>query len=427
MRLRAWTVLSVVVLCMALGVSASAQQVQITVWNSLSTVGRLLFHEIIEEFEQEYPHIKVDSVYQSGYYEAMEKILVSYAGNVLPNLVMMEQSVAYALIDAGLAKSLTPFMEADPEIDIDDFFPAMRATMTVGDDMYGIPYNVSTPLLYYNKNLFRESGLPLEIPDGKENLLALARRLTRYSPDGAIDTYGFWLTRWRWLFEAWVGRSGARIHNPERTEFTFNTPEVIETLRFAQSLVHEYRVAGYGSGAASGHTPFLQGRLGMMEYTTAGLISLITQAEENGIDMDVVPLPAFEEAYVPIGGAGFMMLDTGTEAEQQATWEFLKFINRPENQARFAVATGYMVSRRSALETDTWRNFIIDEPRAQVTYMQVNVAHPRPQLPFWDEIQQRLRDELSDVMYRDNGNFVPVLEEIVRYGNMKLAEWNASR
>lgn len=426
MKRRTLLVLSIVVLCLGISVSAAAQ-VHITVWNSLSTTGRAVFNEIVAEFEQDYPHIKVDSIYQSGYYEAMEKILVSYAGNVLPNLVMMEQSIAYSLIDIGLALSLTPFMEADPEIDMEDFFPAMRATMTVDGEMYGIPYNVSTPLLYYNKDLFRESGLELVIPDGKENLLALARRLTRYGPDGEIDTYGFWLTRWRWLFEAWVGRSGARIHNPERTEFTFFTPEVIDTLEFAQSLVHEHRVAGYGSGAATGHTPFSQGRLGMMEYTTAGLINLINMAESNGIDMGVVPLPAFEEAYVPIGGAGFMMLDTGTEAERQATWEFLKYINRPENQARFAVATGYMVSRRSALETDTWRNFIMDEPRAQVTYMQVDVAHPRPQLPFWDEIQQQLRDQLSDVMYRDNGNFVPVLEEIVRQGNLRMAEWNANR
>ena len=140
-----------------------------------------------------------------------------------------------------------------------------------------------------------------------------------------------------------------------------------------------------------------------------------------------MPLPAFEEAYVPIGGAKLHDARHGDGSRAASDLGVPEVHQSSRNQARFAVATGYMVSRRSALETDTWRNFIIDEPRAQVTYMQVNVAHPRPQLPFWDEIQQRLRDELSDVMYRDNGNFVPVLEEIVRYGNMKMAEWNASR
>lgn len=400
----------------------SAAKTKIVVWDSLSSTGRALYQQVVEEFMRDYPDIEVEMVYQSGYYEAMEKILVSYAGGVTPNVVMMEQSIAFALIDKGLAAPITPYMANDPEIDEDDFFPAMRATVTVDGQMYGVPYNVSTPLLYFNKNLFRQNGLDPVIPDGRDALLALARKLTRYSANGDFEAYGFWLTRWRWLFEAWVGRAGGRILNEDRTEFIFNSPEAVSILEFAQSLVHEYRVAGYGSGAASGHTPFLQGRLGMMEYSTAGLRQLIEQSDANGIDMGVVPLPGFEEKYVPIGGALFMMLNTGTEAERQASWEFLKYISRPENQARFAVTTGYMVSRRSALETDLWRDFVLNEPRAQVTYMQLDYAYPRPQVPFWDEIQQQLRDELSDVMFRDNGNFKPVLDEIVRLANLRLAE-----
>lgn len=417
----------IALMLMCLVAAPVGAKTKIVVWDSLSSTGRAVFQEVIEEFHRDFPDIEVESIYQSGYYEAMEKILVSYAGGLLPNIVMMEQSMAYGLIDNGLAASLQPFMENDPEINMDDFFPAMRATVTVDGEMYGIPYNVSTPLLYFNKDLFQQNGLEPIIPDGQDALLSLARKMTKYNADNAIEQYGFWLTRWRWLFEAWVGRSGGRILNEDRTEFIFNTPEVINTLQFAQDLLHQYRVAGYGSGAATGHTPFLQGRLGMMEYTTAGLRSLIERSEANGIDMGVAPLPAFQESYVPIGGANFMMIDTGTPEERQAAWEFLKYISRPENQARFAVATGYMVSRQSALETEVWRDFVLYEPRAQVTYLQVDTAYPRPQIPFWDEIQQQLRDELSDVMFRDNGNFVPVLDEIVRKANLKLDEMNKGK
>lgn len=117
-----------VVFAMLVVPTVVAAQTKIVVWDSLSATGRAVYNEVLDEFRAEFPHIEVESVYQSGYYEAMEKITLSYAAGLVPNVVMMEQSIVFALIDNGMAASLTPYMANDPEISVDDFFPNMLAT-----------------------------------------------------------------------------------------------------------------------------------------------------------------------------------------------------------------------------------------------------------------------------------------------------------
>ena len=142
-------------LCMALGVSLPAG-----VYYRLEplSTGRLLFHEIIE-VRTRVSHIRFG--YQSRVLRGHGENLVSYAATCFPT-VLMEQACVCSSMRVWQNHHLHG---SRPEIDIDDFFPAMRATMTVGDDMCGIPYNVTrrccTTIRTYSKRA--AAG-----PDGKE-------------------------------------------------------------------------------------------------------------------------------------------------------------------------------------------------------------------------------------------------------------------
>lgn len=122
-----------------------------------------------------------------------------------------------------------------------------------------------------------------------------------------------------------------------------------------------------------------------------------------------------------------MMINTGTDAEKEATWKFLSYLASPQELAGFAVTTGYMAGRRSARATSLYQEYVRRQPHAAVTYEQLEHGHPRPQVPFWNTIQADLISQLSPAMYTKNANFRPVLSDIVSRADALLQEWKAGR
>lgn len=392
-------------------------------WMYLTGANAEFMSNLAAEFEKQNPDIDIELVWMTGYYAAFDKLLVALAGGVGPNLALIEQSLAYALVKGNGAVDLTPYIEADPTMTMSDFDPVLRQTVTYDGRMYGIPYNVSTPVFYYNKDILLMAGLTDQPPKDRDTFHQIAKRTTVMQGDGTVTRHGFWLTAWRWLFEAWVGRAGGQIINDDMTQFVFDSPKVQEIMQFAQDMVVTERIAGYSSGATGAHQPFYNNKLTMFEYTTAGLRSIETNSQANGINLGVTTLPCFEKCYVPIGGANLMLINSGTQTEKDAAWRFLSYIVNPENLASFATLTGYMAPRRSARATTIFREYIRMHPFAMETYNQIEFAHARPQVPFWNTIQNDLINVLSPAMYVRKENFRPILHDLNNKANVMLREW----
>lgn len=406
------------------GAVASGQTV-IEVWHSMPAgAATEIWNKIVADFNEKHPDIHVDDIHVGSYTAGFEKAQVAWAGGSPPNIAMLEQARNTVFIDEGLVLPLEPFIENDPTISLDDLVPSLREAFTYDRDgrLYGMPFNTSTPVNYYNIDLFEQSGLdPSSGPSTWDEILEYSRKLTMdKSGDGEPDQFGTSFYSWGWMFEAWLGQNGGRVLNEDGTEFLLNSPEAIEMLEFTQALVHDHRVADYGGGASFFYTE----RVAMTEGSTASLQNHINQAEENGFRLGVSPLACNVECYAPIGGAGFVIFDTGTDAEQQAAWEFLSYLASPEVYAEFAMNTGYMVARLSAFRMLS--DFFRDEPRARVTYDQIDYAYSRPQVPFW-EVMHKEYGKIYTAQFAENGDFRPALENATRLGNELLKEWLEAR
>lgn len=121
-----------------------------------------------------------------------------------------------------------------------------------------------------------------------------------------------------------------------------------------------------------------------------------------------------------------MMINSGTQANKDATWKFLSYVASRENLAAFAALTGYMAPRRSARSTSIFREYLRQHPFAAVTYDQLPNAHARPQVPFWNTIQEDLINILSPAMFSRKENFRPILTNLVTKANALLQEWKAT-
>lgn len=401
----------------------SAQVTTITYYDAVPAGAATEMMDIlVAEFEAQNPDIKVEVVRSGGYNATREKAFVAYAGGAAPNLIMMEQAQGFAFTSQGLFLPLDDFIENDPSISLDDIYPGIVEHVTWKGQVWGLPYNISTPLIYYNADLFQMSGLSGEPPRTWSDILEFSRAIARDSDgDGNTDVWGMDFYQWGWLFEAWIGQNGARVANDEGTEFLFNSEEAIEAMEFTQALVREHGVARQGTGI----NDFWAGRLGMTERSTASLANNIKSAGNSGFDMQVAPLACNVQCYSPIGGGNLHMFNTGTDAEKEATWRFVSFLLDSDNLARLGAATGYMAGRRSSIQSPYLQEHFMDEPRAIVTYQQLNSASPRAKVPIWPDMLTQIAS-FGTRQHRDGANVREELNELVRIGNQLLNDWYAT-
>ncbi len=401
-----------------------AEQVEtIKVWHSLDDrTGAPEFKEIVDAFSARFPQIKVEVVYAGSYGVALEKMQVAWAGGAAPNVAQLEQTRNTVFYYHGGLLNLDGYAAGANGIDLRDFSPSMLASVTYDGSLYGLPYNTSTPLIYYNKDLFQKSGLAPIAPKTWNEILAFSRKIAKdTNGDGRADVYGIDFYSWGWMFEAWIGQNGGRVLNDSLTAFTLNSPAAVEAMQFCQDLVHEYNVAYYAG--ESGYNLFWSNRLAMGERSTASLADNISKAT---FDMGVAPLACNKECYAPIGGGNFVLFDTGTAAQKAAAWEFLKFITSTEPLARFSAATGYMAARRSSFGHQILREVFAKEPRYRATYEQMEVAYGRPKVPFWEDTMAKELGNLYKVQFAQNGNVRQTLDNIAAIGNKQLSEWRAT-
>lgn len=406
---------------LGLVISTGLAQTNIEVWYSLSnTYGAPEFEAFAEEFNATHPDITVDVVYSGGYDDTLKKAQAAVAAGKAPDVIMLEQTRGAGFVDAQSVIPLEPFIAADPDFNQDDVFGPLLDTCTLQGQLYCMPYNTSTPLVYYNGDLFREAGLDPEadFPETWDELLEVGPKLLKTNAQGEPEQWALGLaTAPGWLFDAWLGQAGGRYLNDDGDEFVFNDEHGVRVLEFWHELID----AGAAKVSGSQTDDFYSGRQAMIMASTATLESRFNTAE---FDLQVAPLWCGVECYAPIGGANLYLMDTGDEARNEAAWEFLSWITNAENTASFAAATGYMAPRQSALETETMRERFESRPEARVTYDQMaSHGYPRTLVPFWGDVHSQLT-ELTERALLNNEDAQTVLDDAAEEANRLLAVYS---
>lgn len=342
-------VLMTIVVALLTGI-AFGQPIEIEVWHSLGEdFGAPEFEAIANRFNDVQDNIRVEVVYAGGYVPAMQRAQAAAAAGNLPNVVMFEQTRGAGFVDAGQILALNTLIDNDPDFAGDDLFDRLLLTCDYTGTLYCMPYNNSTPLLYYNADLFREIGLDPDndVPQTWDDLREIGPQFAAHNDRGE-------LTRWAiglalspgWLMDAFLGQAGGRFLDEDATTFIFDNEAGVEVANFWLELIDsDSAVAG-----SNQTEDFFSGRQAMILASTANLTNYFESAE---FDIRATTLPCHRECYAPIGGGNFYIMDVGDDATHQASWEFMKWILSTENGAEFAAATGYMAPRPSSLEHPT--------------------------------------------------------------------------
>lgn len=196
--------------------------------------------ELADKFNSTHPDIIVEPIYSGGYPETLQRALTaSKAGNP-PDVALLTAADIWTAADEKIIISLESFIEAEGgETFLEPYFQAFLEDCDVAGELYAIPFQKSTPIFYYNKDMFREAGLdPDRPPSTWTELKEYATKLAK-KEGGNTVRWGVEIPIDQWLLSAFIMQNGGLVNNQAGTETYLNSPEAIGALEFMRSLVAE--------------------------------------------------------------------------------------------------------------------------------------------------------------------------------------------
>ncbi|MCQ9616706.1 ABC transporter substrate-binding protein [Paenalcaligenes niemegkensis] len=252
----------------------------------------------ISEFESEHPDIKVKAVYSGNYDETRVRALSALRAGESVQLSVLGALDTHDLVEQGLVESFSDLAISDENRQwLEGFYPALMANGTLEGKVWGIPFQRSTIVMFYNKELFKAAGLnPEQAPKTWDEMVETAQKLTTDNQHGLmIPSTGYPY----WMFQALALQNGQQLMNPEGTEAYLNTPAAVEALTFFRDLAEKHKVSPKGTIEwGTLRQAFVQGQTAMMWHTTGNLSAV---KEEAKFDFGVAMLPANTTPASPTG------------------------------------------------------------------------------------------------------------------------------
>jgi multiple sugar transport system substrate-binding protein len=379
--------------------SVQAEDLKISILypNDRTTAGT--HNEIRTLFEKENPSIKIEFLAPAQSYEDLsQKVIRGAMINDMPDVVYQGLSLLRSLVDRGLAISLDPFIAKAGGAEKLGYDQGMLRTGELKGQHYGIPFAVSTPVIYVNLDLLKAASVePKDFPKTWDEIVALGKRLDDPAK-GVIGFYYQWDITANWMFQSLVFANGGRMMDEKETKITFDQPAGLMALETLEAF-SKAGMPNLPSGQA--RTAFIAGKLAIFADSSANLGKATTEIGEK-FKFQTFPFPiASAEGRLPAGGNLVVML-TKDPNKQEAAWKYIQFATGPVGQTIMAKYTGYLPSNSIAINTpEMLGNFYKDRPNYQTSIAQVRTltgwyAFPGPNsLKIIDTIKGHLESVVT--------------------------------
>ena len=230
------------------------------------------------------PGVNIEAIYAGSYSDAGVKALTAARGGKPPQLSVLLSTQMFTLIDEDVIVPFDDFVSAEEQESwINGFYPSFMENSQTGGKTYGIPFQRSTPVLYWNKEAFAEAGLnPDAAPANWDEMVEFGKKLTKKDSSGNVTQWGVRIPSAGfpyWLFQGLSTPAGAILANSDGNKTNFNDPKVVEALEYLVDLSAKHGVMQPGS-IEWGPTPkaFFEGETAMMWTTTGNLVNVRTNA-----------------------------------------------------------------------------------------------------------------------------------------------------
>lgn len=324
---------------------AGAPSEKIVLWHAMGGELGNSLDSIVDNYNSSQDEVEVESIYQGSYFETLNKFRAVAGTEDAPSMVQIYDGGTAFMSESGYITPMQSFIDTDnfDESQLEDF---ILNYYRVDGDLYSMPFNSSSAIMIYNKDAFVEAGLdPENPPQSFTEIKEVAEKLTKIE-DGQVKRYGFSMLMESWFFEQILANSGSYFvdNNNGRDgvaeSIAFNNDEGREIFNLLREMYQEGTAESYGRQWGDIRAAFTSGQVAIYLDSSAGLSGVINDADFN-VGTGFIPNISGDLYGSLIGGASIWIANSVSEEDQDASWDFLKYMVSDDNQSEWAATTGY--------------------------------------------------------------------------------------
>lgn len=356
-------------------------------WHAMSGANGNAIAEMMGRFNSSQTKCYGTPIFQGSYDDNLNKVKAGLQSKDVPALLQMYDLGTQLFADLGVAAPMQDFIDKD-KYDISDYEDKVLNYYRINGRLNGMPFNTSTPILYYNKDLFKAAGLdPEKPPRTYAEVIDYAKKLTKKDASGKVTVYGYGISIYGWIFEQLLAAAGGTYldngngRDARATKAVFNSPEGVAAVQFWKDGFDSGAFANLGRAPAGNDAvvaAFNSGQVAMYIESTARLRATIDGSKgkfEPGTAF--IPRPnedAFKKSGVIIGGASVYIMKDRPQAEQDCAWQFVKFATSPDLQAFWHTASGYYPVRKAAYNVQLDKDWVAKYPQFTTAVDQLHAS-----------------------------------------------------
>jgi len=345
-----------------------AKRLHIVFWHSFADVLGDAMHRLIDEFNESQDDIYVEGQFQGSYEESQQKVAAALVANQVPDVMIYSEVTWRKLHLAGKLEPLDGYFGDGftPDAYIDQFI----VEGTVQDTLWWVPFARSTPMFYYNRDVFEKAGLPDRGPATWSELLEWAPAIQGVrTPNGRPRAHAFAATYASWYFQGTVWQWGGRYSDGLKILLDEERPKAAG--RWMVDFIRKERSAYL---AQNNLIDFANQVAATTMLSTANLTNVL---EQSKFAVGTSFLPEQEHFGCPTGGSGLAIMKDAPKERKQAAFEFIRFLAQPEKSAQWTMETGYLPVVKAAQQVPALRRRMREEPNSRTALEQLPKTRPQ--------------------------------------------------
>lgn len=359
---------------------ARPERTRILFYHEMNGPAAAALTSLVNEYNHSQNKYQVVAEYQGSYNEAVEKFINTHRTSVSPAVFQSMDISTAQMAKSGYITPIQHFIKKDnyPEQQISQ---AARSYYAYKGRQLAMPFNVSQPVLFYNKTLFRRyhvANLPLQ--PSYADVTRAAQELYAHSHH---QVKGISVEPYSWLFEEFLANADAPLTNRQNghlgnsNHFCLNSKAAQKTMTWLQKLNQSGIMINYGYSSNSDTNEiggFLAHKIGMFMQSSSQLVQL-QNGNSDQIGVCYYPhLTGHKSNGVAIGGAALWISNDQPKKVQAGAWDFIKFLLSPKAQAKWAVKTGYIAANKRAANEPILKRYFAHDPAARVAIQQLKAT-----------------------------------------------------
>jgi sn-glycerol 3-phosphate transport system substrate-binding protein len=398
--------------CPLAALTSATAPVQITVWHQFSQANATEFNKLVSDFNASQTKVKVNAVQIATYDDILAKYRAGLSGGDLPDLVQLEDANLQIAVDSQSVLPVQSCMNAD-HYDSSQLLPTALSYYSIKNVVWGMPFNVSTPVFFYDKSDFTRAGLDPNTPPA--TFAALRTDAQKLKASGIKIPFAFAIDPW--FTDEWRAIANVTSVNQENgragraTAATIDDTTENTIFQTFADMKKDGTIQGYDRSKFDNLLAIASGDATMSVYTSAaigtavGVLSAGNQ-KDKALQLGVAALPkvnANDAGGPPVAGAAFYIVNKSAAAKQAAAWEFEKYLMTATAQAEWSVASGYIPVNKQSVDDPTVKAAWAKVPAYKVAYEAILGAPKTPAtagivLGAYTDFRQAVEDALTKVI-----------------------------